>query len=148
MVAELSIDAITAAVAILQSGDRCAGKLELQRLWNDGFETDPYRRCIIAHFLADTEEDVAMELAWDIAALEAATGRAEGDADPLAPARASFLPSLHLNVGDAYRRIGNLEQARFHAKAGLRRASVLEENGYGSMIKTGLDRLHMRTEAD
>ena len=58
MVAELSIDAITAAVAILQSGDRCAGKLELQRLWNDGFETDPYRRCIIAHFLADTEEEL------------------------------------------------------------------------------------------
>lgn len=100
------------------------------------------QRCTIAHFLADTEEEVGAELAWDLLALEAATGcDRQGDVDAPSPELGSFLPSLHLNVGDAYRRLGDIDRARDHARFGLGRTAALPSGGYGDMVRTGLDRL-------
>ena len=85
----------------------------------------------------------------DLAALEAATGeRDEKDRDAVTPELASFLPSLHLNVGDAYRRLADYERARRHAANGLKRADVLPDNGFSTMIKGGLERLQARLSAE
>ena len=68
-----------AAVAVTQSGDHAEGRRQLLRLWNEpGLINSPQQRCIVAHFLADTEKDVTAELTWDLLALEAATGEREG----------------------------------------------------------------------
>lgn len=137
---------ILEAIATLQGGDRATGRSELLRLWNLlGDAGTPRQRCTMAHFLADSEDDVAAELAWDLIALEAATGTREvGDADALSPDLASFLPSLHLNVGDAYRRLGDHERALAHADLGLGRAAALPSDGYGDVIRAGLERLRTR----
>lgn len=137
---------IMEAIATLQGGDRTLGRTRLLRLWDDlnGSGT-PTQRCTIAHFLADTEDDVEAELAWDRVALEAATGTKCGsDADALAPDLAAFLPSLHLNVADAYRRLGDHERARAHAGFGLARTAALPSGGYGDMVRGGLERLQAR----
>jgi hypothetical protein len=134
------------AVGVLQSGNRAQARELLLDLW-DRVEasSDPLQRCTVAHFLADTEDDPGRELAWDLRALEAATGGArEGDHDAITPNLAAFLPSLHLNAGDAYRRLGNTSQAQVHAEAGLRRAHVLADEGYGGTVKAALERLQSR----
>lgn len=144
-VTEPTMDEVMAAVAVTQSGDHSEGRRQLLRLWNEpGLINSPQQRCIVAHFLADTEKDVTAELAWDLLALESATGEREGDGNPLLPILAGFLPSLHLNVGDAYRRAGDHGRAWTHVKAGLRWAEALPDDGYARMIKTGLDRLQAR----
>ncbi len=141
-----NMDPIMQAVATLQNGDRAGARSALLRLWDEG--GSPLQRCTIAHFLADTEEDAAAELEWDLRALEAATGaRDQEDRDAVEPALAGFLPSLHLNVGDAYRRMGQHEFAARHADNGIRRSAALGDDGYGDMVKGGLERLRARLAA-
>lgn len=137
---------IMEAIATLQRGDRVTARSALLRLWGDlGEIGTPTQRCTMAHFLADTDNEVEAELAWDVIALEAATGtEAGGDAEALAPDLAGFLPSLHLNVGDAYRRLGDNERARAHADFGLARTTALPSGGYGDMVRAGLERLKER----
>ncbi len=139
-------DEITAAVALLQSGAKADARAQLLDLWARCDPAGPpLHRCTLAHFLADTEEDVAAELEWDLRALEAATGsRDTSDRDALAPDMDGFLPSLHLNVGDAYRRTGDIASAAAHAKIGSARAMSLPSDGYGSMVREGLQRLSAR----
>ncbi|CAM5283259.1 hypothetical protein ATER59S_00430 [Aquamicrobium terrae] len=106
------------------------------------------QRCTIAHFLADTEVDAAAELTWDLLALKCATGFDDDqDRDTIDPALASFLPSLHLNVGDAYRRLGERDRALKHVDKGLNWITRLHHDGYGSLVRMGLERLRARLES-
>lgn len=135
------------AVAVLQAGDRERARealLALWAKWSDQYA--PLERCTIAHFLADTEEEPGAELEWDLRALEAATGTG-GDAEDRQPVDSNlngFLPSLHLNAGDACRRVGDQERARRHAEIGLAHAHALDGDGYGKTIRQGLERLLAR----
>jgi len=135
------------AVAMLQGGDHKSARIELLRLWRKWADQDaPLQRCTIAHFLADTEVDAAAELVWDLLALKCATGFDDDqDRDFIDAALASFLPSLHLNVGDAYRRLG--DRALQHVNNGLKWITCLDHDGYGNMVRMGLDRLHARLES-
>jgi len=134
------------AVATLQRGDVVQARDELLDLWRRlGSCGGPAQRCVVAHFLADTEVEAERELVWDLRALEAATGgNHEGNLDSVTPDLVAFLPSLHLNAGDAYRRLGRNERARRHADIGLECAHVLTDEGYGATIKEGLKRLRAR----
>jgi len=136
------------AVGTLQAGDRQAARTELLRLWHEWSKRDaPLQRCTIAHFLADTEDDPATELEWDLLALEAATGsRGDSDLEAVDPSLNNFLPSLHLNVGDACRRTGQSERAKLHVENGLARSSSLEDDGYGQYVRGGLERLRARLD--
>jgi len=60
------------------------------------------------------------------------------------PPPASLLPSLHLNLGDVCLRLGDPASARHHADVGLAAADRLPEDGYGAMIRRGLDGLQTR----
>ena len=137
-------DEMMAAVARLQAGERAAARADLLALWSRSEAApDPYVRSALAHFIADTQDDPEIELEWDLKALAAAVVDSDAeDFAPASPALAAFLPSLHLNVGDAFRRTGDLRQARRHADAGGRAAVALDDDGYGRMIRAGLDRLH------
>lgn len=139
---------IMEAVAVLQAGDCASARPELLRLWGIWSDREaPLHRCTIAHFIADTEEEAAAELTWDLLSLEAATGfKDDQDREPVDPSLAGFLPSLHLNVGDAYRRLGDRDRASRHANNGLARAAALNDDGYGDMIRLGLNRLRARLD--
>ena len=99
-------------------------------------------RCALAHSMADVQDDVQEELIWDLRALAAADlvsderGALAGVLSPVA----AFYPSLHLNLGECYRRIGNLELAREHLKRALDAVVALRDDGCGRMIKGGLAR--------
>lgn len=86
------------------------------------------------------------ELAWDLRALEAADlvtddrAAAAGVTGPVA----GFYPSLHLNLGECYRKLGDLDRARQHLQQGQAAVGALGDDGYGRMVKGGLDRLAQR----
>jgi hypothetical protein len=95
--------------------------------------------------MADVQDDVRDELLWDRRALEAADlvsderAAAAGVRSPVA----GFYPSLHLNVGECYRKLGDHDQARQHLAAG-QAVDLLADDGYGRMIGGGLQRLAER----
>ena len=138
-------DDIQAAVGVTLSGDRAQGRHDLQACWAGTAETDHAQRCILAHYLADLEDDLAGEVAWDEHALTAFTHVHDTDLAPVGIAAAAGLaPSLHLNLGDGYLRQGHTTQARDQLAAGLAALSALPDDGYGTMIRRGLTGLQER----
>jgi uncharacterized protein HemY len=55
-------------------------------------------------------------------------------------------PSLHLNLGDGYLRRGEVGKARDHLEQGLLASEALPPEGYGTMIRSGLQGLAQRIE--
>jgi hypothetical protein len=97
----------------------------------------------IAHALADLQDDAHAELTWDLIALEAAGSltdermAAGGVAGPVA----TFYPSLHLNVADAYLRLGDTLLATHHADLSRASLPALPEGDYRSQIESALTRI-------
>jgi hypothetical protein len=138
------------ALAVAQQGRREEARAAFGEIWAEiGEAGDPLHRCTVAHHLADVQDDVRDELAWDQRALEAAESitderaAAAGATGPVA----AFYPSLHLNLGEDHRRLGDLAAARRHLELGRQAAAALGDDGYGAMIKGGLAGLAERLAA-
>jgi tetratricopeptide (TPR) repeat protein len=135
-------------IELSQSGNREAARCLFSEVWEQigGDRGDPFHRCALAHSMADVQDDVGDELRWDQWALAAAdllTDERAATAGVTSPV-AGFYPSLHLNLGECYRKLGNYEQARQHLEAGLAAVDALPDDGYGRMISGGLQRLAQR----
>lgn len=135
-------------IELNQHGEREAARAVFAQIWSEiGQERgDPFHRCALAHSMADVQDDVHDELAWDLRALEAAdliTDERAAQAGVMSPV-AGFYPSLHLNLGECYRKLGDLDRAREQLERGQAAVGALGDNGYGQMIKRGLDRLDER----
>jgi hypothetical protein len=133
-----------------ERGDRVGARRLFAELWEQvGPDGDPFHRCALAHSMADVQDDVRDELAWDLRALEAADELTDarvqeaGVAGPVA----GFYPSLHLNLADAYRRLGELEQAREHLVRGRAASTLLGDDAYAQMIHEAFERLASRLAA-
>src|SRR5215213_867405 len=66
--------------------------------------------------MADVQDDVHQELVWDqraLAAAELLTDARVGQAGVTLPV-AGLFPSLHLNLGECFRKLGELGRAREH----------------------------------
>lgn len=135
-------------IELSQSGNRVTARRLFAQVWDEigGERGDPFHRCALAHWMADVQDDVQDELMWDLRALEAADlvsderAVAAGVTSPVA----GFYPSLHLNLGECYRKLGDYEQARQHLAAGQGALDILPGDGYGRMISGGLRRLAER----
>jgi hypothetical protein len=151
---QTEVDAIMArighAIALGQQGQRSAARTAFAEIWaeicHDG---DPLHRCTLAHHMADVQDDPRDELAWDLRSLAAAESvtderaTAAGATGPVA----AFYPSLHLNLGEDYRKLGDVAEARRHLDLGREAAAFLGDDPYASMIKAGLDGLAERLSA-
>ncbi len=131
-----------------QRGEREAARRIFAEVWVDiGEESgDPLHRCTLAHAMADVQDDATEELVWDLRALDAAELITEERATEagVQGSVSAFYPSLHLNVGECYRKLGALDLARAHVERGRAAAAALGDDGYGEMIRNGLDRLAER----
>ncbi len=143
------MDRITAAVELGHGGEQDRAAEALHDLWTEiGSDGDALHRCGIAHALADLQPDPADELRWDLRALGAAaeiTDERTAQAGMESSATGLF-PSLHLNVGEAYRKLGDVDAARRHLALGLVAVDDLQDDGYGAMIRRGLNGLQDRLE--
>ncbi|SOD98632.1 hypothetical protein [Blastococcus haudaquaticus] len=140
---------IAAAVQVGRDGRRAESREQLDALWERlGPDGDPLCRVTLAHFLADLQDDPREELAWDERALEAVgdlTDRRAGQEHAGVQAR-GFLPSLHLNLADVHRRLGNPAAAREHLAAAEAKAPDLPSGDYADLIRSGLE--HVRAALD
>ena len=143
-----SWDDITAAIATAVGGDRETGRRELLGCWVGLDPAQHAERCVVAHYLADVQDDLDDEVAWDERAL---TEHALIDRHDLAvigiASAASLAPSLHLNLGDGYLRQGRVVDARLQLEAGRDAEGALGNSGYATLISGGLDGLQARLEA-
>ncbi|MDQ0365241.1 hypothetical protein [Catenuloplanes indicus] len=126
-------------------GRRDEAREMFARVWADigGERADPLHVCVLAHSMADVQDDVRQELLWDERALAAV---AELTDDRLARAGvpltvAGLYPSLHLNLADCHRRLGELGAARAHLDQARARIGALGDDDYGDLIRDGLARL-------
>jgi hypothetical protein len=95
---------------------------------------------------ADVQDDVSEELVWDLRALAAAdllTDARVAQAGVSLPV-AGLYPSLHLKLSECYRKLGDLGRAREHLRRALATIGALGDDGYGQMIRDGLERVAER----
>ncbi|MEU5552241.1 MULTISPECIES: tetratricopeptide repeat protein [unclassified Micromonospora] len=133
-------------------GRRDAARDLFAQIWDEigGEHGDPLHVCVLAHSMADVQDDPHQELIWDTRALAAADrltdDRAAQAGVPMSVA--ALYPSLHLNLGECHRKLGDLGRAREclqQAQAGI---GALGDDDYGRLIKDGLERLTRQLAAE
>lgn len=136
------------AIAILHRGDRPAAKVRLLALWSQLPSEASFERAVVAHYLADAQEQLDDELAWDLRALEAATGAADPDAARVLGGTrvtlASFMPSLHLNLASDYERARDLASARHHLDAAAGHIAALDDSPISALTRAAIERMRAR----
>jgi hypothetical protein len=126
-------------------GQREAARDLFAQIWDDigGEQGDPLHVCVLAHSMADVQDDVHQELMWDLRALAAVDlvtdERVAQAGVPLSVV--GLYPSLHLNVSECYRKLGDLSRAREHLQQARAEIGALGDDEYGQLIKGGLERL-------
>ncbi|MBF9127934.1 tetratricopeptide repeat protein [Plantactinospora sp. S1510] len=126
-------------------GQREAARDLFAQIWDEigGEHGDPLHICVLAHAMADVQDDVQQELVWDQRALAAAdllTDAQVAEAGVTLPV-AGLYPSLHLNLAECYRKLGDLDRARDHLQRAQAGIGALGDDEYAQLIKGGLDRL-------
>jgi tetratricopeptide (TPR) repeat protein len=86
-----------------------------------------------AHYVARHQKSVADKLAWDETALNLAL-KITGD-DSVKGA----YPSLYLNIAKGYEDLGEFAQALANYELALSTVQFLGDDGYGNMIKGGIE---------
>jgi hypothetical protein len=145
VITDPTIIRIGQAVQLGHQGEREAARLLLAELWDEigGEQGDPLHRCTLAHGMADVQDDVREELLWDRRALAAAdllTDARLAQAGVSLPV-AGLYPSLHLNLSECHRKLGDLDRAREHLRLAQATIGALGDDGYGQLIRDGLERV-------
>ena len=147
---DVLMDRITAAIGQLHAGDRETARASFGTIWHEmGSDPDPFHACILSHYMADVQDDVESELEWDLRALNAANQVTDGRAEQHHASLSimSFYPSLHLNIGDAFFRLGDLDQARDHVRAAEAALKHLPDSPLAEMTRNGVAALAQRIRA-
>jgi hypothetical protein len=124
--------------------DPARARAKLGALWSEvGEQGDALHRCAIAHAMADVCENVEDELVWDLRALDAGLliDDARLEAAGMAASVEGLMSSLHLNLADVYRRLGNAAKSREHVAASTAAIASLAGDGYSDMVKQALSRI-------
>ncbi len=145
MITDPTLIRIGEAAQLGHQGERETARLLLAELWDEigGEQGDPLHVCTLAHAMADVQDDVRQELAWDHRALAAAgllTDTRVAEAGVSLPV-AGLYPSLHLNLSECYRKLGDLDRAREHLQQAQATIGALGDDGYGQMIKEGMEQI-------
>ncbi|RII13988.1 hypothetical protein DSC45_22045 [Streptomyces sp. YIM 130001] len=139
------------AVMLHRAGDREEARNRFLALWEEvGEAGDPLHRCTIAHYLADTQDDPADELDWDLRALAAAERLAEARAEEehhQSLALRAFYPSLHVNLAADYLKLGKETEARVHLTASRAAFGSLVDDAHGDGIRNAVERLERRLQS-
>jgi hypothetical protein len=126
-----------------------ATRLFLQ-IWSRLGDRELVHRLTVAHAVADLQNDPRDELTWDLLALGTADRLSDADLTEagVGVSTRSLYPSLHLNAGEAYRKVGDLPAARVHCAKGRAALAALGSDPYGGMLIDGFARLETRIEDD
>ena len=133
---------------LLMQGDRAGALSAYAALWADldaAGDDDPMHRVWVAHVTADAQTDPAEQVRWDLEALSAADDAAERGGPDAVGVR-TFYPSLHLNLGEGFRRLGDVRRARQHLAEAERHLRGHPDDDERAGIAAGVDGLRERIE--
>ncbi len=136
------IDKICQAQALAANGDHDGARALYADLWEKAIRAeDQYQACVVAHFMAHAYFEPVTQLAWHLRALRAA--------DIVNDERVhTFYPSLYANLGEVYLRLGNSAQACKYIARARETEHVLQEDGYGRMIRSLIVRIERDAGCD
>lgn len=102
--------------------------------------TTTFEQFTAAHYVARHQPTTADKLAWDEKCLQLAQS---ADDKSL---QASY-PSLYLNIAKCYEDMGNMEEAKKNYLSAQSYTSLLGDDGYGNMIRSGIQKGLQRVSA-
>ena len=148
MITDSTLIRIGSVVQLGHQGEREAARQQFAEIWDEigGEGGDPLIRCTLAHAMADVQDDVRDELIWDqrvLAAADLITDARAAQAGVTLPV-AGLYPSLHLNLSECYRKLGDLDRAREHLQQAQATIGVLGDDEYGRLIRDGLQQVEAR----
>lgn len=137
-----TLERIMEAFRLYCRGDQTQAREQMAALWEE-LETGglSYHRCLLAHFKADTQHEPGAELEWDLKALSIAEKAIEKGDDPTVAAVNKFLPSLHMNLADDFRRQGDFTRAQRHVERAMESGGELGIDRYGQTVRAELIRI-------
>nr|WP_295924930.1 tetratricopeptide repeat protein [uncultured Dyadobacter sp.] len=118
------------AEGIALEGEPERAGLYYQKAWDAAVNNE--ERFIAAHYVARIQPTVLEKLRWDQIALNEALSV---DKEYIKAA----LPSLYLNLGKCYEDRSDFKAAIAHYEQGLTFSKHLNDDGYGTMVKSGLE---------
>lgn len=136
---------VTAAVQRGQAGERVAARQELESMWAEVERGggDDFHRCVIAHFMADLQENQREELMWDERALAAVDGVSDERAQEFDESLRvrGFMPSLYLSLADDHRRLGDADRAHEFFEKAQATSDALGDDAYGELVRGVLEKV-------
>ncbi len=136
---------ISDALDLFNSGRRAEARETFAAIWSElEQDGDPFHQCVLSHYMADAQDELVDELAWDRKALAAADRIAKERPDTASLSVLSLYPSLHLNLADVMNRTGDVAGARKHVQLARQASDALTDDGYGQMIRAAIERLEQR----
>jgi hypothetical protein len=117
-------------IEIEHAGDLVKAGEVYQQAWEKA--GCPLEACTAAHYLARVQNDPEESLRWNLTALEQAELVIGEDMGVI-------YPSLHLNVAHGYEEAGEREKALEHYVQAELACVSLPEDGYGRMIRKGIE---------
>ena len=98
-----------------------------------GLATTDFEKFTAAHYVARHQKSIADKLKWDKTALTHAFNINNESIK-------ETLPSLYLNIGKCYEDLNDFDNARSNYQAAFSFVTFLPDNGYGKMIKAGIEK--------
>ncbi len=147
--ADAMMDRIIATITD-KSGGADGQRSRFQALWDEiGDNGDALYRCTLAHYAADVETDPRQSLLWNQRSLDAVAMLSDERLKTTFPelSVAGFRPSLHLNLAQDHFELGALEEASRALDAAEEDMPALSDDGYGAMVRLGIDRLRGKIAA-
>jgi len=102
-----------------------------EEAWN--LASTDFEKFTAAHYMARHQKSILDKLNWDMIALKHALNINDDSIK-------ETLPSLYLNIGKCYEDLGDFENAKNNYKSAFSFSTYLPDNGYGNMIKAGINR--------
>lgn len=101
-----------------------------RRAWEEA--SNDFERFTAAHYVARHQKTVTDKLKWDETTLQLALNIDE-------ESMKAYYPSLYLNIAKCYEDLQDFENARNNYRLALSFADSLPPDGYGKMIRSGID---------
>lgn len=118
-------------------GKSAEASIHFEEAWD--VATSDFEKFTAAHYIARHQKSISDKLKWDKTALTHALNINDESIK-------ETLPSLYLNIGKCYEDLNDFDNARSNYQAAFSYASFLPGNGYGNMIKAGIEKALDRTK--
>lgn len=103
-------------------------------LFNEAWDiaTSDFEKFTAAHYVARHQQNVTDKLRWDKTALQHALQIED-------KSMKETLPSLYLNIGKCYEDLNDFANAKSNYQEAFSFTPLLPDNGYGNMIRKGIN---------